>query len=190
MCNCSGNVVNTNINTTVNLLDCGCKSKTSPCNLESPQNLGLDYGITVIIQENLEKLLGAYDKAWTEERIKGKSFKTVWVSKFYAALVMALIIKYNSRCYNFDKLKELYNINDIIDCLKCDDINFIKMLNTFNLPTSPLQGGIENINIECLFEIEPDVKILPVKRECANDLIKYPNKSFLDHLKQKCEYAC
>lgn len=190
MCGCAGNSNNiSNVNTSI-VNDCGCSSKVSPCNLEAAQNLGIDSGITVIIQRNLENLLEVYGKAWVEQRTKGKSFKTVWVSKFYAALALAVIIKYNSRCYSFDVLKEQYNINQIIDCLACDNINFKDMLKQLGLPANPLIGGIENMNIECLFEVEPEIKVLPDKKECNGDIVIYPKKSFLNHLKSSCTYAC
>lgn len=96
-------------------------------------------------------------QVWREEDIREYSTKYIKIAQYYLALylVILLYIDYTSGLDIWDNLILKYKIDCHRKELACCGIDLDKILGTFGLPPKANTGGIEGVEIEESFEVEP-----------------------------------
>lgn len=105
-------------------------------------------------------LLTLHSKQWKEEDISGASCIQYKIYQYHLAVYYTILIYsevqqgINS---DWEYYKDKYKIETITKSLACDGINLDAILNEFGLPIISSEGGIESLEIEQSFEIEPTI---------------------------------
>ena len=109
-----------------------------------------------ILQAESEYIMNLQIGQWNEEdnfEISEKNLYTL--NKYYAGHLIALLIKLDSSTMGQKDLFIKYYYDKLKECLGCEKISFDKIL-SYYYQYGNYNGGIENMQIECNFEVEPE----------------------------------
>lgn len=109
-------------------------------------------------------ILALHTKEWKEEDITGKSCIQYKIYQYYLAIYYVILIYIELKQgihTDWEYYTKKYNTDSIRKCLACDGIDLNTILNTFGLPTTECEGGIECMGLEESFEIEPTTFTTP-----------------------------
>jgi hypothetical protein len=95
-----------------------------------------------------------HSKHWAQEDNQEISEHQYFIMKFQAAVILSTLIYLDSTKYTREELLAKYDYEKVKQCLGCVKISFDAILDEF-YTTSPITGGIENMEVECNLEVEP-----------------------------------
>jgi hypothetical protein len=95
-----------------------------------------------------------HTKHWAQEDNQETSDHQYYILKLQAAVILCALIYLDSTKYTRAELLAKYGYEKVKHCLGCVKISFDAILDEFYTET-PITGGIQNMEIECNFEVEP-----------------------------------
>lgn len=105
-------------------------------------------------------ILALTTKGWNEEDLRGKSCTQYKVMQYYYLLYILILLyedlKANSVLQpSWSYYNTKYNIDGLRKCLACIGIDIDKALAVFNFPLVPCINGLECMDVEGSFIVEP-----------------------------------
>lgn len=112
--------------------------------------------LLLFLQAESETIMELQQAFWNEEDNFETSEKNLYIlNRYYAGHLIALLMRLDSENLNRTDLFAKYYYDKIKECLGCEKISFDKIL-SYYYQYGNYNGGVENMQIECNFEVEPE----------------------------------